>query len=128
MKTRAATREHHLNAAFALAQEAEQLEAYAEARRNIRLDASSPATVQRAAKSGTAAAWKALELRAEIQQHLILVTSLTDYSEPSRHADDRWLLSLQEQARQARLKAMSERQIADFVSHKNETNRKRNAA
>lgn len=128
MKTQAAVREHHLNQAFALAQEAELLEAYAEARRNIRLDASTPATVLRAATSGIAATSKALELRAEIQNHLIMVTNLTDYSEPSRHADDRWLLSLQEQARQARLKAMSERQIADFVSHKNEQNRKRNAA
>jgi hypothetical protein len=128
MKTKAATREYHSQRAFALAQEAEQLEAYAEARRNIRLDASTPASVQRVVTSGTAAAWKALNVRAEIQQHLILVTSLTDYSEPSRHADDRWLLSLQEQARQAQLKAMSDRQIADFVAQKTETNRKRNAA
>jgi hypothetical protein len=128
MKTKAAIREHHLNAAFALAQEAEQLEAYAESKRNIRLEASTPASVQRLATSGTAAACKALTLRAEIQQHLILVTSLTDYSEPSRNADDRWLLSLQEQARQAKLKAMSDRQIADFVAHKSETNRQRNAA
>lgn len=127
MKTKAATREHHLNAAFALAQEAEQLEAYAEARRNIRLDASTPDSVQRVATSGTAAAWKAITLRAEIQRHLILVTSLTDYSEPI-HNDDRWLLSLQEQARQATLKAMSDRQIADFVAHKSENSRKRTAA
>lgn len=89
----AAKREHHLNRALELDQEAEQAEAFAEARRFIRNpgdDHPHHADHRTAYLRGVAAKLRAQRLRTEIQLHLIRVTDLTDYDDDA-HLDPGWL-------------------------------------
>lgn len=131
MKTKAATREYHLNAAFTLDQEAEKLEACAEARCSIR----NPGTahpnyesVKNAARIGHASSIRAAMLRAHIQRHLIIVTELSDYSEPSDRADQTWAMNLQLQAEAARLASLTTVQVQAVMSNKAYREAARNAA
>lgn len=110
----AAKREHHLNRAHQLGQEAEQLEAFAEARQFIRNpgeDHPNYASIRTAYLRGVVALTRAQRLRAEIQAHLIIVTNLTDYTFPTDLASDRWRNQISELAYEAKQYALSDRQI-----------------